>query len=59
LRLCDADVLIEHAPDLLKHTPEGSATHVVLTEALKAASSLAEKCDRAQGNAAFLLSRTS
>jgi hypothetical protein len=57
--LHDIGVLIMSPSDILKHTPEGSATYVVLTEALKAASSLAEKCDRAQGNAAFLLARTS
>jgi hypothetical protein len=50
--------LIMFDVDLLKHTPPGSATHAVLTEAWKAATSLAEKCDRAQGNAAFL-ARTS
>ena len=40
--------------DLLKHTPRSSPSYVVVQRAVDAAVRLAQKCDRAQGNSAFL-----
>ena len=41
-------------PDILDHTPEDVPTRSVIAQALDEALRIAEKCDRAQGNAAFL-----
>ncbi|KAL0951647.1 hypothetical protein HGRIS_008327 [Hohenbuehelia grisea] len=43
--------------DLLAHTPATSPSRVLVERAVEAASRVAQKCDRAQGNAAFLLQR--
>ncbi|KII93626.1 hypothetical protein PLICRDRAFT_152535 [Plicaturopsis crispa FD-325 SS-3] len=40
--------------DLLKHTPPNSPSRALVEDALGAALRIAQKCDRAQGNAAFL-----
>jgi len=40
--------------DLLDHTPEDVPTRPLIAQALDEALRIAEKCDRAQGNAAFL-----
>ncbi|KAJ6609349.1 hypothetical protein B0H10DRAFT_480238 [Mycena sp. CBHHK59/15] len=40
--------------DLLAHTPSSSPSHIVVERALGAAIVIAQKSDRAQGNAAFL-----
>lgn len=40
--------------DLLKHTPRSSPSYAVVQRAVDAAVRLAQKCDRAQGNSAFL-----
>jgi len=40
--------------DILDHTPEGVPTRHLIAQAFDEALRIAEKCDRAQGNAAFL-----
>ena len=40
--------------DLLDHTPEDVPTRPLISQALDEATRIAQKCDRAQGNAAFL-----
>lgn len=40
--------------DLLNHTPMNSPTRPLVESALEGAVRIAGKCDRAQGNAAFL-----
>ncbi|KAK0199131.1 hypothetical protein F5146DRAFT_920146 [Armillaria mellea] len=44
--------------DLYSHTPVGNSSRDGVEKAMSAAISLAQKCDRAQGNAAFLLKPT-
>ncbi|KAF8899091.1 hypothetical protein BD779DRAFT_59670 [Infundibulicybe gibba] len=43
--------------DLLAHTPIGSPSRPLVERAAEAAKRIAQKCDRAQGNAAFLQRR--
>ncbi|KAJ6621134.1 hypothetical protein B0H10DRAFT_1016633 [Mycena sp. CBHHK59/15] len=43
--------------DLLEHTPSTSPSHALVEQAVDAAVRIAQKCDRAQGNAAFLQHR--
>jgi hypothetical protein len=40
--------------DLLSHTPKTSPSRAVVERALHAAQRIAQKCDNAQSNAAFL-----
>lgn len=44
--------------DLLANTPTSSSSYPMVERALEAACRIAEKCDRAQGNAAFSTSRS-
>ncbi|KDR85784.1 hypothetical protein GALMADRAFT_386901 [Galerina marginata CBS 339.88] len=44
--------------DLLNHTPSTSSSHALVERAVQAACRIADKCDRAQGNAAFIVSGT-
>lgn len=41
--------------DLLQHTPMSSPSKALVERALESATKIAQKCDRAQGNSAFLL----
>ena len=41
--------------DLLAHTPPTSSSRVFVEQAVDAACRIADKCDRAQGNAAFVV----
>jgi hypothetical protein len=52
----DSEIVISDVlfTDLLNHTPENSPTRPLVERALQGAIRIAEKCDRAQGNAAFL-----
>ena len=40
--------------DLLANTPPSSSTYLIVERAVEAACRIAEKCNRAQGNAAFV-----
>ncbi|KIM47451.1 hypothetical protein M413DRAFT_200248 [Hebeloma cylindrosporum] len=42
--------------DLLSHTPPTSSSRVFVEQAVEAACRIADRCDRAQGNAAFIVS---
>jgi len=46
--------MVVYRLDLLDYTPEDVPTRPLITQALDEALRIAEKCDRAQGNAAFL-----
>ena len=50
----DVDVSCSFVLDLLKHTPASSPSRALVERALEAASKIAQRCDRAQGNSAFL-----
>ena len=41
--------------DLLSHTPPTSSSRVFVEQAVEAACRIADKCDQAQGNAAFIV----
>jgi hypothetical protein len=50
-------VWLTRTPDLLQHTPISSPSRALVERAVEAALRIATKCDRAQGNAAFLQRR--
>lgn len=50
--------LLSFFADLLAHTPPTSASRSYVERAVEAACLIAERCDRAQGNAAFIVGRS-
>jgi hypothetical protein len=50
-----ANRLLSPLLDLLSHTPPTSSSRVFVEQAVDAACRIADKCDRAQGNAAFIV----